>query len=141
MLISLTRALLMLLLLVAVPVQGVAALQMGICRAMHDGDPSSQQAGYGHVDALSAHVSDSHAHELHHASYGDSANFGSDADSKASDSHCAACPACGAAAGISAASIALVADAPADRIVDRLRSPLTGFTPDGLDRPPLTLLV
>jgi hypothetical protein len=124
----LQRALLILILAVAVPLQGYAAASIGICRAL---------AHHGGLSAADhAHGGDHHAgaeHERHGSSSGGSST---------PDSHqCAACASCGVAAVISASPALYVSDAPHRGVVIASFPAPEGHVPEGLDRPPLTLLV
>jgi hypothetical protein len=129
---SLLRAALILLLAAAVPLQGYAAASVGICRAFtHHDDEAAVTAD------RNAHHGDGHVH----ASSGHEKQGTSDGSSAQDPHHCAACASCGVAAAISASPVLLTADTPHRGVViDSLFAP-KGHVPEGLDRPPLTLLV
>jgi hypothetical protein len=126
---SLQRALLALVLAVAVPLQGYAAVNTGICRALaHHGDEPAASVEHGH-------------HGAEHAG-ADHDKPGSPDDPSAKDTHhCAACASCGVAAAISAAPLVYASDSPHQGVVAADSPAPEGYVPEGLDRPPLTLLV
>ena len=123
---TLLRALLVLLLAVSVPLQGYAAVSIGICRGLaHHGDELLPGAHDGAERAGENH--DPH---------------GSPEGAPAEESHhCAACASCGVAAAISAAPLIHASDSPHQGVVVADLPAPEGYVPEGLDRPPLTLLV
>lgn len=129
---KLSRVFLIVLLLAALPAQGLAAVSMGICRAFHDGQESGMAAAAGHAHGT---------HEAHAGDHGTPPGAQPDTDGSvdAQSAHCGACTACGAAAGISPSmTIESVARA-ADRVRPELDHSRAGITPAGLERPPLPL--
>lgn len=129
---KLSRVFLMVLLLAALPAQGLAAVSMGICRAFHDGQETGLIAAAGQAHG---------AHEAHAGDHRASPNTpqNSDGSVDGQSAHCGACTACGAAAGISPSmTIKSVASA-TDRIRPELDHSRAGITPAGLERPPLPL--
>lgn len=125
----LSRLFLIVLLLAAIPAQGLAAISMGICRAAHDGQAAGLAA---HADsaqeALGAHGHDGH----------DAQPAASQDGTASADAHCAACAACGTAAGISPPLRIGVANLLSDRIRPDRDQSRAGITPASLDRPPLS---
>lgn len=125
------KALLIVLLVMVVPVQGLAAVSAGICRALeHHGDTAARAAVQ---EARAGHSSDGVSHENDAA--------GTDNDSSDLNRNCGGCAACGTAATIASTAFLSTPDAP--RSAARVHEPDSpaGFLPDGLDRPPLTLPV
>src|SRR5262245_27835841 len=104
----------------AVPLQGVAAVTAGMCMAMgnHDAGQCAQVADSHHDDSAS--------HHKH-----------SDADH--SKPHCAPCVACCAAVAIPSRASLFVPDRPALSRMAAASASFTGISPDHLDRPPLAL--
>lgn len=117
----------MLLVMVAMPVQGLAAISAGMCMAL------------GHANGLAAamHGPDA-AHEARAAApAGDHVHDGVDHDSELA--HCGPCVACCAAAAIPLAdSIFHPTTATGDRVAF-VAAAAPDFLPELLDRPPLTL--
>lgn len=129
------KALLTALLVIAVPVQGIAAMSAGICRALeHHGvatAPAAERAA---------------PHEAHTGHSGDGASQEHDAavaddGSPGLSSHCGDCAACGAWATITSIDYLSTPDAPRDTVRVHPPDSLAGFLLDGLDRPPLTFPV
>lgn len=129
---KLSRLFLIVLLLAALPAQGLAAVSMGICRAIHDGQESSHAAAVGHAHG---------AHESHAGDHGTPPGAQQDTDgaADAQSAHCGACTACGAAAGISPSTTIKSVASVTDRIRPELDHSRAGITPAGLERPPLPL--
>jgi len=131
---SLLRAALILFLAAAVPLQGYAAASIGICGAfIHHGDEAAvtteQNAHHGDEQG---HVHANSGHERH----------GTPDDSSAQNSHhCAACASCSVAAVISSSPALYASDTPHRGVVTVSFPAPKGHVPEGLDRPPLTLLV
>jgi len=127
------RLLLIASLVAMVPVQGLAALSMGICRdlqrspdrALHERAASSSSVGHGH------------SHDAHGAPAGQSAND-SDTTGDPHSAHCAACASCGVSAGIDAQIAFSIAEAPRDGVAAHAGALFSGIVPEALDRPPLT---
>lgn len=122
------RQLLVTLLVAMVPVQGLAALSMGICRDLQEG-----AHGMVHANAAPAKAK---AHG--HASVDDSAGLADDADSELA--HCAACAGCGVSAGIDVHAAFSIVEAPREGVIAHRISRSPGFVPDAPYRPPLTML-
>ena len=129
------KALLIAWLLIVVPVQGVAAVSAGICRALEH---------HGVVTAPAAERVA--AHEGHTGHSGDGVSHEHDAAAAADGSpgpsgHCGDCAACGASAAVASIDQLATPDAPRDTVRVFTPDSPAGFLPDGLDRPPLTLPV
>ena len=125
---SLKRLLLVLLLGLAVPLQGYAAASINLCRAFAHHQDTAAAGAHDH----------SHAHEAsaHHGGH-DPLDAGAGQESH----HCAACASCGVAAAVSAAPRFQATDVPHQALIVFFVPAPEGHVPDGLDRPPLTLLV
>jgi len=125
---SFKHALLAVLLIAVVPLQGYAALGVELCHALAGGEGAVDHGRHGH------HASE--AALSHHDGQG-LPDGGSAQDSH----HCAACASCGVAAAISAAPGLYASDSPHQSVIaDSLPEP-KGHVPERLDRPPLKLLV
>ena len=129
---KLSRVFLIVLLLAALPAQGLAAVSMGICRAFHDGQESGMAAAAGQAHG---------AHEAHAGDHGTSSGAQPDTDGAldAQSAHCGACTACGAAAGIAPSLTVKSVASATDRVRPERNHPRAGITPAGLERPPLPL--
>lgn len=114
---SLLRLLIVALVALAVPLQGMAAVAAGQCMALghhHDASPA-----------------DGHAHDDHADGHDDGGG---------KSSHCGPCAACCAgSASIAAAAILLIVTAPSSAKQDLSQLPPRGVQLDRLDRPPLAL--
>ena len=128
------RLLLVALLAVMVPAQGLAALSVGICRDLQHSSDSLR-----HEPLATTTVAEAHSHGGHGANAG-ATEHDSMAAGDSSASHCAACAACGASAGIVAQDGFSIAEAPRDGVLAQTVLQFSGFVPEGLDRPPLTPL-
>jgi len=128
------RLLLVALLVVMVPLQGFAALSVGICRDLQHGSDAQR-----HDFPASTPAAESHSHDGHGAIAG-ATGHDTKAAGDSSGSHCAACAACGASAAIVAPNLFSIAEAPRDGVLAHSVMQFSGFVPDGLDRPPLTPL-
>ncbi len=117
----LIRAMLVLLLVAGAPVQGFAALGGGLCGAL------------GHHAAQAAPISDHAAHAGEHHKAGDG-------ESGAGEAFCTSCASCGMAAAMAVAPAAFNPTGPGGGVTAADFPVPPGFVPDGLDRPPLTLL-
>jgi hypothetical protein len=134
------RCLLIWLMALAVPLQGVAAANLRYCMPVHE---RMQETGTAHADG-SSHAVPSHRHLP-----GDHASDASDAahDAGPHDAaegfkagKCSACAACCVALGLPADAVQ-VPVVPADAFIARLRvAAPPSFVPGGLDRPPRTYL-
>lgn len=120
------RQLLVALLVALVPLQGLAALSVGICRDLERSQERSENA----MGSAQAHGHDAHA----------TAGQEPKAAGEHHTAHCAACAACGVSAGIVARTALQIADAPGDGVIAHRASQFSGFVPERLDRPPLTPL-
>lgn len=119
---KLVRLMLALVLMAAVPLQGLAAVTAGLCMA------------FGHHDSTAAL-----GHDHHHAGAGGDHRHADESNDPAKPPHCGPCVACCAAASI-ASPISVTAAADADAAVylpPGLSSP--GLLPQRLERPPLVL--
>src|SRR5262245_32202869 len=110
------RSIVVLLLVLAVPVQGTAAVTAGLCMAVGHHD-----AGHG----VDGHDGNSAAHEHPDADH--------------SKPHCAPCVACCAAVAISSRASLFEPDRPAALQIAAVAASFTGISPARLDRPPLAL--
>lgn len=115
----LVRLLVVVLVALAVPVQGALAVAAGQCMALehHDG-------GDGHD----------------HASHSDSEQAGSEqADGGAENAHCGPCTACCASASMAGPAALTILSAASNAPYLFSPFPPIGVQPDGVDRPPLAL--
>lgn len=128
----LAQAFLVTFLIVAVPLQGYAAVSIGLCRALahHDSDLVHAQAGPIHQT-----VHQTGGHESGHESVPHEHGAAGNPDSTA---HCAACTACGASAAIAASDPVITPLAPEHAIDISAPTSPEGIVPEGIDRPPLT---
>lgn len=123
-----TRLLLAWLVMLAVPVQGFAAISAGTCMAL------------GHHEVLAEAV---HGPDAAHGSHADAATGGHvhDApDGDAADAHCGPCVACCAAAAIPIASSLFSPIVSLGAVEAFIAAPPPEFLSELLHRPPLTLL-
>ena len=129
------KALLIACLLVVVPVQGIAAMSAGICRALeHHGvviAPTDELAAPHGAHTGNSGDGPSHEHDA----------AGADDSSPGPSGHCGDCAACGASAAVASIDHLASPGAPRDTVRVHPSDSLTGFLPDGLDRPPLTFPV
>jgi hypothetical protein len=115
-----------------VPVQGMAAATAGLCTALgHLGAGASManDSGLDHDHELNHHHDDSTASHHHH-----------DRDSGAQnkdDAHCPPCVSCCAAAAISSFTQVFTPEAGAARAMAAIPLSFSGIPPQTLDRPPL----
>ena len=121
------RQLLVALLVAMVPIQGLTALSMGICRDLQAGADGMVHANAAPTTAM--------AHG--HTSADDSANLADDADPELA--HCAACAGCGVSAGIDVHAGFSIVEAPREGVIAHHISRSPGFVPDALYRPPLMM--
>lgn len=126
------KALLISLLVMVVPLQGIAAVSAGICRALEHHDI----AGPLVVDHAAAHgyQGDLGSGSANH----DKGAGGSEDRSTAASGHCTPC---GAAATITGTAIVFVPQAPLGEESTHEPESFGGIDLGGLDRPPLTLPV
>lgn len=115
------------LLVLALPVQGFAAVSGGICMGLgHHGDAAAM-----HDHSAPAGDQDDHAALEHHHD-GDSSS-----GKHAGDGHCAPCVACCAAAAIAAFPPPVFADRSVTPLVPASLAAFHTIEPQRLDRPPL----
>lgn len=127
---NLVRLIVMWLIAVALPIQGVAAATM-----LHCGSTAGQQA---------AAWTQSHAGHAHHHDV----TAQSDGVPEAHHSHhhgggklsCSACASCCSAAALPAVQIVLASQTLAETAIVSFRLPLVVFLTDGPERPPRTIL-
>ena len=133
---AIVRQLLLILVAIALPLQGLAAVTMGICGGEHHGVPvvaapvtGIQIEEHHHHAAMVQHdhqVTQDHQHQ-----------HGSSDKQDKQKATCAACYAFSLPVSITLTTPALP---PADHPVATL-SRFTGFEPEGLERPPRTILL
>ncbi len=121
----------------AVPLQGLAAVVAGQCMAFghHSTGDESHSHGQGSQDGQ---VEPGHDHAAH--SHAD--ETGSTAQSDESDgnaAHCGPCTACCASASITGPAGVSILSSPSNTTYVFSQFPPIGVQPDGLDRPPLAL--
>jgi hypothetical protein len=115
------RLLIVLLVALTVPLQGIAAVTAGVCMALgHHGAGDAAPAEHGHADGAT--------HEQH----------GSQSDDSGS-AHCPPCVACCVAAVIAPAIAIFIPAPPVGSVLPAATAFVSGVTPDKLDRPPLSL--
>jgi hypothetical protein len=120
----LKRLLLFFLIALAVPVQGYAAIESGICMTFGHHDAPARAATHD-ASVVHAHGDPAQAHE---------------ADSDESSAHCGPCAACcGAPAAIAPAMVSMAALSVAARIQVHPDAEPGSLLPAALDRPPLAL--
>ena len=130
---KLFRILLAAFLIVAVPLQGIAAVGAGICRDLQH---AQHDAGHGYLPQASQAMAQDHG--ATHSSHAMPVDENSQPES--TSAHCAACASCGVVAGIVSAPALSLPDSPdRDAIAHAVRA-FDGVVPDGIDRPPLTPL-
>jgi len=112
-----TRLLIVWLIAMAIPLQGMAAAAAGVCMSL------------GHHDAAhDATMSAGHEHDADHS-----------ADEKPQEAHCAPCVACCAAASIAPTPHMALPVLLPDAAIAASAAPPAGSVPETLDRPPLAL--
>lgn len=149
------RAFLVWVMVIAMPVQGMAASVMLFCGPTHErmmqglnadgfGLVSSQSAASWHEDSATDHGVRQHAAAEH--SSADDSGAGSDADGTTSQfPHngkltCSACATCCSALALPASFVVPEPASPAQHTVMAAVEPVASHQPDGLDRPPRTRL-
>lgn len=122
---SLLRLVVVLILAVAVPVQGIAAVSAGVCMALghHSGEASAHD-----------HAADGHGHDRAPSHHHDEGKGG-----EKSGAHCPPCVSCCAAAAITSFAQVFVPEQATNVSVAALPASFDGVPPDRLDRPPLAL--
>src|SRR5215467_2196712 len=113
------RSIVVLLLALAVPLQGVAVVTAGLCMAMGHHD-----SGHG-LDNMPGHGGDGHDE--------DAAGHSKHSDADHSKPHCAPCVACCAATAIPSRASLFVPDRPAASLIAAASASFTGISPDHLD--------
>jgi hypothetical protein len=131
---TLLRFFAVLLLALAIPAQGTAAVTAGVCMALGEHHGAAAQASHEHAqDAQAMHDEAAHSHS------DPSASPSLDDKSQGERGHCGPCVACCASASI-APSMATASRSARHAAVDQLPHPfLAGIQPDEFDRPPLAL--
>ena len=125
------RTLAVLLLAVALPLQGLAAVSAGQCMAFGHHEQNAGQENDGHAhDGAGAH---DHAEHAHADGAPEQAGEGSKSP------HCGPCTACCASASIAGPGGISIPSSPSAAKYVFSQSAPPGFEPDGLDRPPLAL--
>jgi hypothetical protein len=129
---SLARLLMVVLVVLAVPLQGAAAVTAGQCMAL------TQQGDSGHDNH--SHGQDGHHHSA--PSHSDADEGGSkavDDEDGANGAHCGPCTACCASASIAGPGALSILSAASNAPYLFSQFPPIGVQPDGVDRPPLAL--
>jgi hypothetical protein len=123
---TLFRTLAVALLILAIPVQGPAAINAEMCMAMggHGGQHGHSAAAHDHDGASAAHE-----HEP----------MGSSQDQHSSKAHCPPCASCCATTAIAPTTAIVLPEAPPAAAVAAPQFWIAGVMPDSLDRPPLAL--
>ena len=144
----LIRALLIWLLVVAVPAQGAAAATMAFCGPNHHGGGAAfqtQHAGAAdHTHHVGAAATD-HEHPLAAAPADDApaastVSIASANDSDGSKRTCSACASCCSVAAILSSVLAVPAPVFTPTVFSAVVPSVDTFAADGLDRPPRTVL-
>jgi hypothetical protein len=129
--VKLARVLLVALVTLVVPLQGMAAVAAGQCMALGHHDDPAGHASHGHAQ----HGHDGHDSATHsHSDEGDSM-----AEEDQGGAHCGPCTACCASATIAAANDLSIPASPSSAPYVFWQFPPFGDRPDNLDRPPLAL--
>jgi hypothetical protein len=130
---GLSRIIAVLLVAVALPLQGLAAVTAGQCMSFghHEHSAGYENHGQEHGQPSDGAVAHDHAAHSH-----DDAKDGGTATHSA---HCGACTACCASASIAGRASLSIPSSPAAAEYVFSQLPPPGFQPDGLDRPPLAL--
>jgi len=123
------RRLLVALLVALVPLQGLAALSVGICRDLERSQESAQRS-------MSVNFAHAHTHDAQ-LSAANGAEHGSKAANDHHTAHCSACAACGVSAGIVSLAPMPIAEAPRNGAIGHIGTQFSGFVPEAPDRPPL----
>ena len=126
------RILAIVLLAVALPLQGLAGVVSAQCMVLgHHADAGL--AGHTHVDGSEA---GSHDHAGHSHGEEDAAEQSSDGTKP---SHCGPCTACCASASIASAAALVISPSLSPTLYVFLQLAPPAVEPDGVDRPPLSL--
>lgn len=128
----LARLLIIVLVALAVPVQGALAVTAGQCMAL------TQETGGGHEHHGHGQAADHSAGSSH--SHADEADGNAaDAEGASNGQHCGPCTACCASASIADSGALPLLSAASDAPYLFSQFPPIGVQPDGVDRPPLAL--
>jgi hypothetical protein len=129
---NLARLILVVLVALAVPVQGALAVTAGQCMAL-----AKQSAG-GHENR--SHGQDGHHHAASSHSHADEGGSNAVDDEGAADgAHCGPCTACCASASIAGSGALSILSTASNAPYVFSQFPPIGVQPDGVDRPPLAL--
>jgi hypothetical protein len=115
----LIRFLVVIAMALAIPVQGLAAVSAGVCMGLGHHQTAPGPAGHDH------------------GADGDGADHSHDPQDQPSDSHCAPCAACCAAAHIAPAMPLFIPDGTPAALIAAAPFLPPGSLPESLDRPPL----
>ena len=126
---SLPRLLVVLVIALTVPVQGVAAVSAGLCMALGD-DGAGTAAAHDHGTLAHGHDSDAAANH--------DGGAGKD-KSPQNNAHCPPCVSCCAAAAIASFPAIFLLEQSAASVPAALPASFSGVPPEKLDRPPLAL--
>lgn len=133
------RFLIVLVVALALPLQGIAAATMQLCAPHLDATVASVSP---HDATVAADASAQALHHHHHASarakIGGSESEQHSHAGAIAKSKCSVCAACCAGAALPASSIQFGEAAPAQALVSTFQSPALAFLTAGLERPPRT---
>lgn len=144
------RALLVWVMVIALPVQGVAASAMLFCGPGHgrtvQGPASHHAAGHGHDMAATDHGA--HTHSVHAVAHSAGSEPSVANPSDGADGlfphhgkfSCSSCAACCSALALPASFSLPETPGPAHPLRTSLEAPVASHQPDRLDRPPRTVL-
>ena len=125
------RSLVVAVISLAVPVQGISAVTSGQCMSLAHHDGGAAVTAHAHDSgAADGHADASHVHD-------DESATASNGESKSG--HCGPCSACCASASITGPVSVLDVPAPASAAYSFSQYPPLGVQPSELDRPPLAL--
>lgn len=135
------------LLVLALPVQGYAAATMGVCGSIHShaGVPGATTAPHSHEGmplSHQGHHHDSDEQVAGHQHEADSSHASAAKSNAHTDSKCSTCQSC--CVGLGMVAQGLTWHSPLDNAelpAASLIVSFTGFIPQGLERPPRTILV
>ena len=119
--IQIKRLLLLLLVAIAVPVQGAQAVAAGICMTLGHHEVPAQTADHDHSDG-------SHSH-----------SEAGDAETDEGNAHCGPCVSCCGAATMAAPAYPVLPIVPVSVVQVHYGEPSPGVLSSTLDRPPLAL--
>lgn len=125
------RSLVVAVMTLAVPIQGIGAVTNGQCMSLeHHQTMAAASAAHGAGHASASHEAASHSHDGPGVSKDNTASNGG---------HCGPCSACCASASIAGPLLVLDVPAPAGAAYSFSPYPPLGVQPGELDRPPLAL--